>query len=99
MYWYYPLCVTVLMLILGLALLGGCSFLLPKAFRNQGWTAFCRKEYGVHALVIGLVYAAMGFCCRYFSFTLFETLLWTGILLIPTVSDLRMLHRKYKSLL
>ena len=98
MYWYYTMIVAVPLILLGLARLGGAN-LLRKAFRNQGWTPFCRKEFGIHNLVVGGVFCIMGFSCRYFSFTQYETCFWILLLLIPTASDLYMLNKKYKALI
>ena len=99
MYWYYPVAAGILVILLGLAGLGGSNAFLLGRFKNQAWTPFCRKEHGIHALVVGAVYCVVGFSCWYFSFTRFETFLWMGLALIPTVSDYRMLYKKYKSLL
>ena len=99
MYWYYGLILAAVWLLAGVSGFAGANWILPKKFRARGWTAFCRREYSIHCAVIGLVNGVMSFCCWYFSFTLFETLLWLGLLLIPTVSDFRMLGKKYRALL
>ena len=98
MYWYYPLIAVSPILLLGLGRLAGLVWLMPKKFRGYGWSPICMKEFGVHGLVITGVFAFLALCCYHFRFTEFETWFWLVLLLVPTASDFRLLHKKYNAL-